>query len=171
MPADGPRVCSPLPSSPYSSVQGSKLFPAQLTVAPLLGRLPGPEFAPHSLLALIPPSKGANFFLPGAGRRARGLLPTPRSPLFLRPGEQTFSHPVPAAGPRVCSPFPSSPYSFVLGSKLFPARLTVAPLLGRLPGPEFAPHSLLALILPSKGANFFLPGAGRWAQGLLPTPR
>ena len=66
---------------------------------------------------------------------------------------------MPAAGPEVCSPLPASPYSFVLGSKLFPAQLTVAPLLGRLPGPGFAPPSLLALILPSKGANFSLPSS------------
>ena len=70
-PPAGPRVCSPFLASPYSSVQGSKLFPAQC-------RPPGPGFAPHSPLALIPPSKGANFFMPGAGRRAQGLLPTPR---------------------------------------------------------------------------------------------
>ena len=150
-------------------------------------------FAPPSLLALILPSWGANFFLPGVGRRALGLLPFPFYPLFLRLGEQTFSCPVPAAGPRVCSPFPSSPYfsiqgeqtfscpvpangpwvcsplpsspySSVQGSKLFPARR-------RRMGLEFAPHSSLALISPLWGANFFLLGAGGWAFGLLPTPR
>ena len=110
-----PGVCSPFLASPYSSVLGSKLFTARCR--PL-----GLGFAPHSPLALIPPSRGANFFLPGAGGRALGLLPLPRQPLFLRPREQTFSCPVPAGGPRVCSPLPASPYDSVQGSKLFPAR-------------------------------------------------
>ena len=155
VPAEGPWVCSPLPSIPYSSVQGSKLFNARLAAAPLLGRPLGPGFAPHSLLALIPPSKGANFFLPGAGRWVQGLLPTPRLPLFLHPREQTFSCPVPAEGSWVCSSLPASPYFFVLGSKLFPARLAAAPLLGRISaflGPEVrAPKPiLLALRVPGR---------------------
>ena len=69
-PADGPWVCSPLLASPYDSVQGSKLFPARC-------RRKGTGFAPPSLLSLIPPSKGANFLLPGAGGWALSLLPTP----------------------------------------------------------------------------------------------
>ena len=47
-------------------------------------RRKGPGFAPPSSLALIPPSRGANFFLPGAvwrpfwaGSQAQGLLPLP----------------------------------------------------------------------------------------------
>ena len=165
-PATGPEVCSPLPASPYSFVLGSKLFPARLTVAPLLGRLPGPGFAPPSLLALILPSKGANFFLPSslwrpswAGSRAQSLLPTPLLALIPSSWGANFFLPSSLWRPfwagsqaRVCSPLPSSPYSSVQGSKLFPARCR--PL-----GPGFASHSLLALIPPSKGANFFLPSS------------
>ena len=43
----------------------------------------------------------------------------------------------------------------------------MAPLLVRLPGPGFAPHSPLALILPSRGANFFLHSAAGRADFLL----
>lgn len=80
----------------------------------LLGPATGPPFlnfrpwgfAPHSLLALIPPSRGANFFLLGAGRWAQGLLPLPFLPLFLRLGEQTFHCPAHCGasfGPDFCS--------------------------------------------------------------------
>ena len=66
-------------------VFGAVLFVVNATASFLLGaggraafsEFQAPGFAPPSLLALIPPSKGANFFLPGAGRRAQGLLPLP----------------------------------------------------------------------------------------------
>ena len=138
-PAPGPWVCSPLPSSPYSSVPGSKLFPARLG-------LPGPGFAPPSSLALVAPFWGATFSCPA----------------------QCGAHFWPVPGPRVCSPLPASPCFSVLGSKLFPARRTTAPTSGRLPGPGFAPLSPLTLVLPFRGANFFLPGRGRRASGFAP---
>ena len=81
-------------------------------------------------------------------------------PFLLRAGDRA---PFLNFRPGVCSPFPSSPYFSVQGSKLFLARC-------RRKGTGFAPPSSLALIPPSRGANFFLPGSGGWALGLLPLP-
>ena len=115
----------------------------------------------------------------------RGLLPPPREPLQLRPGEQnlhTDSAPPPGAGRlfqgAVCSPFPANPCSSVSGSKIF----TQIPR--RRPGPaafskvRFAPPSPLTLVAPSRGANsshkFRASARVRPAfsrRGLLPPPR
>ena len=95
---------------------------------------------------------------PGVSRR--GLLPPPRKPLRLRPGEQILhinSAPTPASGRlfrgAVCSPPPANPCSSVPGSKFF----TQIPR--RHPGPagfskaRFAPRSPLTLAAPFRGAN------------------
>ena len=167
MPAEGPRVCSPLPASPYDSVLGSKLFPARC-------RRKGTGFAPLSPLALISPLWGANFFLLDAGSQAQGLLPSPFYPLFLRPGEQTFHCPAPAApllgrisaflGPEVRAPKPILLALRVPGRE--PSRRT-----GRLSaflGPEVRTRKPISLALRAPGREprrrpgrlflFFRPG-------------
>ena len=115
----------------------------------------------------------------------RGLLPPPREPLQLRPGEQnlhTDSAPPPGAGRffqgAVCSPLPANPCSSVPGSKFF----TQIPR--RRPGPaafsraRFAPRSPLTLAVPFRGAKsshrFRVAARGRPLFprcGLLPPPR
>ena len=73
----------------------------------------------------------------------RGLLPPPREPLQLRPGEQnlhTDSAPPPGAGRffqgAVCSPLPANPCGSVPGSKFFTQIPRRKPVPG---GPEHAP--------------------------------
>ena len=129
-------VCSPLPASPCSSVPGSKFFTQFPRPRPGSAGFSMARFAPRCPLALVLPFRGAksshNFRAPAWGRPAfpwRGLLPSPREPLFFRSGEQnlhTISAPPPGAGRlfqgAVCSPLPASPCSSVPGSKLFHIR-------------------------------------------------
>ena len=160
-------VCSPLPASPCSSVPGSKFF----TQIPR--RRPGPagfskaRFAPPSPQTLAAPFRGANsshnFRASARVRPAfsrRGLLPPPREPMRLRPGEQilhTNSAPQAGAGRlfqgAVCSPLLAIPCSSVPGSKFFtqiPRRRLPPAAFSEA---RFAPLPPLTLEVPSRGAN------------------
>ena len=130
-------ICSPLPAKPCGTVPGSKIFtqiprrrlpPAAFTAA---------RFAPRSPQSLAAPFRGAKsshrYRAAACLRRLfqrRDLLPAPRKPLQLRPGEQNLhrnSAPPPASGDffsgAICSPFPANPCSFVPGSKIFTQNL------------------------------------------------
>ena len=112
--------------------------------------------------------KGSRLVSGRSGRRAcfrrpfqrRDLLPVPRKPLQLRPGEQNLhrdSAPPSKAGRlfsgAICSPLPANPCSFVAGSKIFtqiprrrlpPAAFSAA---------RFAPRSSQSLAASSRGAK------------------
>ena len=126
-------ICSPLHAKPCGSVPGSKIFteiprrrlpPAAFSAA---------RFAPRSPQSLAAPFRGAKssqqFRAAACHRRPferRDLLPAPREPLRLRPGEQnlhTDSAPPPATGGlfrgAICSPLPAKPCDSVPGSKIF----------------------------------------------------
>ena len=120
---------------------------------------------------------------PGVSRR--GLLPPPRKPLQLRPGEQILhinSAPTPETGRlfqgAVCSPLPANPCGFVSGSKFFTQIPRRRPGPGAFSKARFAPPSPRALAAQSRGANsshkFRADTRGRplfQRRGLLPSPR
>ena len=126
-------ICSPLPAKPCGSVPGSKIFteiprrrlpPAAFSAARFAPR------SPQSLAASFRGAKSSQQFRAAACLRwpfpRRDLLPAPRKPLQLRPGEQnlhTDTAPPPASGGlfrgAICSPLPANPCSFVPGSKIF----------------------------------------------------
>jgi len=88
-------VCSPLPASPCGTVPGSKFFTQFPRLRPVPAGFSMPRFAPPSPRTLEVPFRGANSshkFRADARDRPpfprRGLLPPPREPLRLRPGEQ-----------------------------------------------------------------------------------
>ena len=115
----------------------------------------------------------------------RGLLPPPREPLRLRPGEQilhTISAPPPSAGrlfhAAVCSQLLANPCSSVPGSKFFTQIPRLRPGTPGFFKARFAPRSPLTLVAPFRGANsshkFRASARGRLAfsrRGLLPPPR
>ena len=152
----------------------------------------GGRFAPRSPLGLGASSRGAKSshsrrrfspFRPPGGLRF--LLPSPREPLWLRPGEQNFHIPDagfhPSGRPTAfafCSPLPANPCGSVSGSKIF-TQLPVSKrsFADKSAGP-FAPRSPLTLVASSRGAKsshsrrrfspFRPPGDLR---SLLPPPR
>ena len=101
-----------------------RLLPAAFSAA---------RFAPRPPQSLAAPFRGAKssqqFRAAARGRptfQRRDLLPTPREPLRLRPGEQILhrdSAPPPATGGffsgAICSPPPAKPCGSVPGSKIF----------------------------------------------------
>ena len=107
-----------------SGRSGRRLPPAAFTAA---------RFAPRSPQSLAAPSRGAKSSqrvrAAACHRRPfqrRDLLPAPREPLQLRPGEQNLhsnSAPPPATGDlfsgAICSPLPVNPCGSVPGSKIF----------------------------------------------------
>ena len=107
-----------------SGRSGRRLPPATFSAA---------RFAPRSPQSLAAPFRGAKssqqFRAAACHRRLlqrRDLLPVPRKPLQLRPGEQNLhrdSAPPSKAGRlfsgAICSPLPANPCSFVSGSKIF----------------------------------------------------
>ena len=119
---------------------------------------------PQSLAAPFWGAKSSHRFRAAACLRwpfpRRDLLPAPRKPLQLRPGEQNLhrnSAPPPATGGlfrgAICSPSPAKPCSSVPGSKIFteiprrrlpPAALTAA---------RFAPRSPQSLTASFRGAK------------------
>ena len=107
-----------------SGRSGRRLPPATFSAA---------RFAPRSPQSLAAPFRGAKssqqFRAAACHRRLlqrRDLLPVPRNPLQLRPGEQNLhrdSAPPSASGDifsgAICSPPPAKPCGFVPGSKIF----------------------------------------------------
>ena len=160
-------ICSPLPAKPCGFVPGSKIFTQiprrHLPPAAFLAA----RFAPRSSQSLAVTFRGAKsshrFRAAACLRRPfprRDLLPAPRKPLQLRPGEQnlhTDSAPPPATGGlfsgAICSPLPAKPCGTVPGSKIFtqiprrrlpPAAFSAA---------RFAPRPPQSLAAPSRGAK------------------
>ena len=126
-------LCSPLPARPCGSVPGSKIFTQLPTPKRSFADKSAGPFAPLSPRTLVASSRGAKSshsrrrfspFRPPGGFRF--LLPSPREPLWLRPGEQNLHipdagfHPsgCPAAS-ALCSPLPAKPCISVPGSKIF----------------------------------------------------
>ena len=113
------------------------------------------------------------------------MLPPPREPLQLRPGEQilhTNSAPPPGAARlfqgAVCSPLTANPCSFVPGSKFFTQILRRRPGTAAFSKARFAPRSSRTLEVPFRGANsshnFRANARGRPPfprRGLLPANR
>ena len=150
------------------------------------------RFAPRSSQSLAAPFRGAKsshrFRAAACHRRPfqrRYLLPAPRKPLQLRPGEQNLhidSAPPAASGGffsgAICSPPSAKACGFVPGSKIFteiprrrlpPAAFTAA---------RFAPRSSQSLAAPFRGAKssqqFRAAARGRptfQRRDLLPAPR
>ena len=160
-------LCSPLPDRPCGSVSGSKIFTQLPTPKRSFAGKPVGPFAPRSPLTLVASSRGAKSshsrrrfspVRPPGGLRF--LLPSPREPLWLRPGEQNLHipdagfHPSgrPAAS-ALCSPLPARPCGSVSGSKIFifPPALFALSAARRLP--LFAPPSPLSLVPPFRGAK------------------
>ena len=126
-------ICSPPSAKPCGSVPGSKIF----TAIPRR-RLPpaafsAARFAPRSSQSLAAPFRGAKssqkFRAAACLRRLfqrRDLLPAPRKPLQLRPGEQNLhrnsASPLATGGlfsGAICSPLLAKPCGSVPGSKIF----------------------------------------------------
>ena len=185
-------LCSPLPDRPCGSVSGSKIFTQLPTPKRSFAGKPVGPFAPRSPLTLVASSRGAKSshsrrrfspVRPPGGLRF--LLPSPREPLWLRPGEQNLHIPDagfhPSGRPTAfafCSPLPANPCGSVSGSKIF-TQLPVSKrsFADKSAGP-FAPRSPLTLVASSRGAKsshsrrrfspFRPPGDLR---SLLPHPR
>ena len=90
----------------------------------------------------------------------RDLLPVPRKPLQLRPGEQNLhrnSAPPPATGGpsrgAICSPLPAKSCGSVPGSKIFTQIPRRRPGSADFSAARFAPHPSRTLAAPSRGAN------------------
>ena len=125
------------------------------------------RFAPRSSQSLAASSRGAKssqrFRAAARGRSAfqrRDLLPAPRKPLQLRPGEQilhTDSAPPSEAGRlfsgAICSPSPVNPCSFVSGSKIFTEIPRRRPGSADFSAARFAPPSPQSLAAPFRGAK------------------
>ena len=101
-------ICSPPLANPCGSVPGSKIFTEIPRRRPRPVGFSAARFAPRSPQSLAASSRGAKssqqFRAAACHRRPferRDLLPAPREPLRLRPGEQnlhTDSAPPPATG-------------------------------------------------------------------------
>ena len=127
----------------------------------------GTRFAPRSPQSLAAPSQGAKS--PQKFRAAachwrplqrRDLLPAPRKPLQLRPGEQnlhTDIAPPPEAGrlysDAICSPPPAKPCGFVPGSKIFTEVLRRHLPPAAFSAARFAPRSPQSLAASFRGAK------------------
>ena len=160
-------LCSPLPDRPCGSVSGSKIFTQLPTPKRSFAGKPVGPFAPRSPLTLVASSRGAKSshsrrrfspVRPPGGLRF--LLPSPREPLWLRPGEQNLHIPDagfhPSGRPAAfafCSPLPAKPCASVPGSKIFTFPTPVFTLPAARRPPLFAPPSPLGLVAPSRGAK------------------
>ena len=126
-------LCSPLPTNPCGSVQGSKIFTFPSPDFALLAARRLFPFAPRSPQTLVAPFRGAKsshfrrrISTSRAPGGARSCSPLPANPCSSVSGSKIFTFPPPdfdlsaaRRPPSLCSPLPANPCSSVPGSKIF----------------------------------------------------